>query len=109
MTIAPFVNPGPLNEWVIRVIGPQSFKNELLAYFLDREVGMKCFFEKHYSDLSFSDNSKYTKHPQLALSDCEGKDCQRLMEELKFYMVQRLSRNYAALFNLGRGLEIEEE
>jgi LuxR family transcriptional regulator of csgAB operon len=95
-------------SWTIYVVGPCRVSNELLASFLEAENGAKCFAKKTIDDVVGVDGEETAK-PKLVLLDCFAKDPERLFLEVESCYGGLGSSDLMALFNLIRGLRIEEK
>jgi LuxR family transcriptional regulator of csgAB operon len=95
-------------SWTIYVVGPCRVNNELLASFLEVENGAKCVAKKTIDDVVGVDGQETAK-PKLVLLDCFGKDPERLFLEVESCHRGLGNSNLMAVFNLIRGLRIEEE
>jgi LuxR family transcriptional regulator of csgAB operon len=82
--------------------------NELLASFLEAEIGTKCVAKENIDDVVGVD-SQETDKPKLMLLDCFAKDPERLFLEVESCYRDMGTSNLMAVFNLIRGLRIEEE
>ncbi len=95
-------------SWIIYVVGPCRVNNELLASFLEAENGAKCLAKKTIDDVVGVDGQE-TDKPKLVLLDCFAKDPERLFLEVESCYRGLGSSDLMAVFNLIRGLRIEEE
>jgi DNA-binding NarL/FixJ family response regulator len=95
-------------SWTIYVIGPCRVNNELLASFLEAENGAKCLVKGTVEDVVGVDDQE-TDKPKLVLLDCFAKDPERLFLEVESCYGGLGSADLMAVFNLIRGLRIEEE
>jgi LuxR family transcriptional regulator of csgAB operon len=98
----------PLADTLIYVIGPHRLQNELMASFIEREVGTRCLTEECPPPIPPMDDEGQAP-PKLVLWDCLGKDCDTLLDELESDASEMLSRDLLALFNVGSGAGIEEK
>jgi DNA-binding NarL/FixJ family response regulator len=95
-------------RWMIYVVGPCRVNNELLASFLDAKVGAKCVARESIDDVVGIDGHETDKR-KIILLDCFAKDPERLVLEIEScYRALGISDS-VAVFNLIRGLRIEEE
>jgi len=95
-------------SWTIYVVDPCRVNNELLASFLEAENGAKCVAKKTIDDVVGVDVQETTK-PKLVLLDCFAKNPERLFLEVESCYGGLGSSDIMAVFNLIRGLRIEEE
>jgi len=96
-----------LNDRRIYIIGPSRFQNELMAFFLERSTHAKCLGRSDPSDLPATEEGNF-QPPRLILWDCLDKDtdaCLGGLESLR----KTVSRDHSVLFNLRRGLGIEQK
>lgn len=94
---------------IIYIIGPRKLQNELMASCLERETKAKCLLGEDICDVRFPDDAQGKEQPKLALLDCHGKDPKSLPVALRSYGIEKLSRDYMAMFNFCHGLGIEKE
>ncbi len=94
---------------IISIIGSQKLQNELMASCLERETGAKCLLWEDICDVRFPDNAKCKEQTRLALLDSHGKDPKSLLMAFESYGIEKLSRDYVALFNFSHGLDIEKK
>ena len=95
-------------SWTIYVSGPCRVNNELLASFLEAKIGTKCVAKKTIDDV-FGVDGQETDKPKLVLLDCFAKDPDRLFLEVESCYRGMGTSDLMAVFNLIRGLRIEEE
>ena len=95
-------------SWTIYVVGPCRVNNELLASFLEAENGVKCVVKGTVDDVIGVDVQETAK-PKLVLLDCFAKDPERLFPEVESCYCDLGTSDLMAVFNLIRGLRIEEE
>ena len=96
-----------LNDRLIYIIGPRKFQNELMAFFLERSTHAKCIERADPSDLPAAEEGSF-RPPRLILWDCLGKDTDTCLGELESFG-KTVSLDHSVLFNLCRGLGIEQE
>ena len=80
-----------------------------MASCLERETGAKCLLGEDIRHVRFPDDAEYNGQPKLVLWDCHGKEPKSLLEALRSYGIDKLSRDYVAVFNVCHDLGIEEE
>jgi len=95
-------------SWTIYVVGPCRVNNELLASFLEAENGAKCVVKGTVDDVVSVDGQE-TDKPKLVLLDCFSKDPEKLFLEVESCCRDISNPALMAVFNLIRGLKIEEE
>lgn len=101
-------NPVQIADKFIYIVGPHRLQNELMASFLERETGAKCEgCEDIGRTADIGDENK--SQSRLVLWDCSGKNLDSCMLDFEFLRKRILSRDYVALFNLCKGLGIEEK
>jgi len=94
--------------WTIYIVGPCRVNNELLASFLEAKVEEKCVTKGTIVDVIDSSGQE-TDNPKLVLLDCFAKDPERLFLEVESCRRDICNPGLVAVFNLIRGLKIEEE
>jgi len=94
--------------WMIYIIGPCRVNNELLASFLEAEIGTNCVVKQTIDDVVDLDDQEINK-PKLVLLDCFAKDPESLFLEVESCYRGMGTSDSMAVFNLIRGLRIEEE
>jgi len=82
--------------------------NELLASFLEARIGTKCVAKETIDDVVGIDGQE-TDKPKLVLLDSFAKEPERLFLEVESCLRAIPKPSMAAVFNLIRGLRIEEE
>ena len=98
------------NNGIIYIIGPRKLQNEMMASCLEREIGTKCLLGEDICDVRFPRDAKYKGRPNLVLVDCHGKDPKSLLVVLRSYGIEKLSRDYVAIFNVWHDAsDIEKE
>ena len=93
---------------VIYILGPIQLQNSLMASFLERAVGARCFSIQSLSGLGNSGDGE-TPERKLVLWDCFGKNVQDFLMEYKANAQQISFVDSVALFNLTQGIGIEEK
>ena len=84
----------------IYIIGPLRLQNRLMAFFLERETGVRCFENERFSHMTGIDDNRGS-HPGLVLLDCLEKDLDGCLSMLGSDSERLLSQNLVALFNVG--------
>ena len=95
-------------SWTIYVIGSCVVTNELAASFLEAKIGTKCVAKKTIDDV-FKLDDQDTNRFKLVLLDCFAKDPERLYLEVESCHRGLGTSDLMAVFNLIRGLRIEQE
>jgi DNA-binding NarL/FixJ family response regulator len=95
-------------SWTIYIVGLCRVNNELLASFLEAENGAKCVAKKTIEDVVGTDDQE-TDKLKLVLLDCFAKDPERIFLEIESCLRDISKTSLMAVFNLIRGLRIEEE
>jgi len=111
MSTKVFTNEAPpilLNDSIIYIIGTDRIQNDLLAYFLERETGAKCFVGENINRIDIENAEKNNGQWHLGLWDCNGKDLQELFAELRTYGTRKFILTRTALFNVNNDRRIEE-
>ena len=94
--------------WTIYVVGPCRVNNELLASFLEVKVEAKCVTKGAIDDV-LDLRGQEADNPKLVLLDCFAKDPERLFLEIESCRRDICKPALVAVFNLIRGLKIDEE
>jgi LuxR family transcriptional regulator of csgAB operon len=95
-------------SWTILIVGPCRVNNELLGSFLEAKIGTKCVVKKTIEDVARVDDQE-ADNPKLVLLDCFAKDPERLFLEVESCFRGLGQSDLMAVFNLIRGLRIEQE
>jgi DNA-binding NarL/FixJ family response regulator len=93
---------------VVYIVGPRKFQNDAIASCLERETGNECFVLEEISQIPAAD-PKDLGRPKLVLLDCQGKNPENVLAELRPYLNQKQSTNHVVLFSVGRNLAIEKK
>jgi LuxR family transcriptional regulator of csgAB operon len=91
----------------ICVIGPKRLQNEMVARWLELETGAKCPVGNDVSQIPASEPLKAKDQQILILLDCQGKDPNELLTQLKSCWKHQLSRYLVAFFNVSEDIEVE--
>ena len=91
-------------QGVIYIIGRRRLQNELIGAYLEQEIGAKCLFGEDLRHVSSCNGL-----PKLVLWDCQERDPERIVVELRSSGIQKLCRDCIVLFNISYGLGIEEK
>jgi LuxR family transcriptional regulator of csgAB operon len=92
----------------VYIVGPRKLQNETIASCLERETGNKCFVLGDISQIPPAD-PKDLGRPRLVLLDCQGKNPENVLAELRPHLKQKQSTNHVVLFSVGRNLGIEKK
>ena len=90
------------------VIGPKRLQNEMVAQCLDLATGAKCQVACDISQIHALAPLKTRDEQILILLDCQEKDPDELLAELKSCLKHKLSRHIVALYNVSEDIEVEE-
>ncbi len=90
----------------VYIIGPRRLQNEIVARCLEREAGMACRIGDDISHLPSAGEG--AERPGAVLLDCQGKDPQELLAELKSFYQGRSSGYPVVLFNVSAEQGVEE-
>jgi len=101
-------NLQPLTGNKFYIIGPRRLQNELIASYLEKEIGNECLLLGNIDQIP-KDSPKPGVHPSLVLWDCVEKNLKRLLAELNTYTSQKKSANHIIFFNVSRGMEFKKK
>ena len=92
---------------VVYIVGPSRLQNEAIASCLERETAHECFL---YEDLQAipQDDLEGRSRPRLVLLDCQGKDQERILDEVRPFLKEKEFGYHAVLFNVRPGQGIEQ-
>ena len=93
---------------VVYIVGPRKLQNEAIASCLERETAHKCFLLEDLKDLPQGD-SQSRSPPRLVLLDCQGKDPEKILAEIRPFLKEKEFANHAVLFNVRPDEGIEKE
>ena len=93
---------------VVYIVGPRRLQNEAIASCLERKTGSECFVLGDISQIPTAD-PKDLGRPRLVLLDCQGKNPENVLAELRPYLNQKQSTNNVVLFSVGHNLGIEKK
>jgi LuxR family transcriptional regulator of csgAB operon len=93
---------------VVYIVGPRRLQNEAIASCLKKETGDECFVLGDISQIPRADPKNHGR-PRLVLLDCQGKNPENVLAELRSYLNQKQSTNHVVLFSVGRNLGIEKK
>jgi len=93
---------------VVYIVGPRRLQNEAIASCLERETGDECFVLGDIGQIPTAD-PKDLGRPRLVLLDCQGKNPENVLAELRPHLNQKQSTNHVVLFSVGRNLGIEKK
>jgi len=93
---------------VVYIVGPRKLQNEAIASCLERETAHKCFLLEDLKDIPQGDSQ--SRIPlRLVLLDCQGKDPERILAEIRPFLKEKQFANHAVLFNVRPDEGIEKE
>ena len=95
-------------EEFIYIIGPRSFQNELMLFFLQQKTGANVGAVEDSNHIQHQ-HAKKIPQPTLFLCDCLEKNLDTCLLELGSNDKKILYDHYIALFNISPGLGIEEK
>ena len=93
---------------IIYIVGPRKLQNEAIASCLKKETGDECFVLGELNQIPRAD-PKDPGRPRLVLLDCQGKNPENVLAELRPYLNQKQSTNHVVLFSVGRDQGIEKK
>jgi len=93
---------------LIYIIGPKRLQNEAIASCLMRETGNECFLLDDINLLLHEDVVDPSQR-RLVLLDCEGRDPETILDDLRFYLIGKQASNHVVFFNLRPGLGVEKK
>jgi DNA-binding NarL/FixJ family response regulator len=97
----------PLEDKLIYIVGPMKWQNELMASFLEQEIGAQCLVVESFDEISITEDNN-NEQEKMILLDCLGKNLEECLFELKSRSGKKMSRNLLCLFNVHPNLGIEE-
>ncbi|MFC1788410.1 response regulator transcription factor [Thermodesulfobacteriota bacterium] len=90
------------------IVGPMKVQNELIASYLKRKTGDECFVLQDINHIP-TDNPKNNGRPNLLFWDCQGKNLNGLLAELRPYINNNQSESRIVLFNVPTDLEFQKK
>jgi len=87
----------------IYIVGETRLQNELLTSYLNREISHKCFVLKRINNIP-----KNNKRLGLVLWNCQKKNLQDMIIELKRYNTPKKSNDHVVLFNVPASQEFHK-
>ncbi|UCG12181.1 MAG: response regulator transcription factor [Deltaproteobacteria bacterium] len=102
-------NLSPLANKIFYIVGPRRLQNELISYYMERELGSQCAVYPDIRELPFLDEPPPGDRVNLVLWDCQGKDPEELLIELELCGEEALTRAHVVLLYVTRGLGFEEK
>lgn len=91
-------------ELSVHIVGPRKLQNELMASYLEREIGLTCVCYQHIGPRPINKCKR-----SLVLWDCLGNDVDKLWTLLDIGSNSNHAERLVALFNFSSGLGIEKE
>jgi DNA-binding NarL/FixJ family response regulator len=92
----------------VHILGRHRFQNELMAFYLKREIGVRCTVSKTPFTIDTKDIKRSDKSA-LILIECPDKDLKVFLSGLKDVSNNIAANHLVALFNVERGQGIEEK
>lgn len=92
----------------VHIIGRHRFQNELMAFYLKREIGVQCAVSKTPFTIDTNDIKRSDKSA-LILIECPDKDLKMFLNGFKDINSNIAVNRLVALFNVERGQGIEEK
>jgi DNA-binding NarL/FixJ family response regulator len=90
------------------IIGPRRLQNELIATCLESNTGNECVVLENINKIP-TDNPKNNSRPDLLFWDCQGKNLNGLLAELRPYINNNQSESRIVLFNVPTNLEFQKK
>jgi len=100
--------PGHSEKCRIFIIGPHPLRNDIMARFLEREIGVECCVGEHLRAAGFSAGSGFTGQT-LLLIDCLGEDHKTCKTKKNSLGEEIPSGAFVVPFDVRRDAGIEEE
>jgi len=92
-------NKSLFNRISFYIVGNRTLENELIAFYLENELGNECFVLEDIHHIP-KKNPKREGSAKLIFCDCQERDFKRLLRELKAYNTQSVSSDQILLFNV---------
>jgi len=92
----------------IYIIGPRRLQNEAIASCLMRESGNECVVLEDIN-LFLQEEMMDKSRPRLVLLDCQGRDPESVLGELRTYLIGKQASNHVVFFNVSPDLSIERK
>jgi LuxR family transcriptional regulator of csgAB operon len=96
------------NRQAYYIAGPSRLQNELIASYLERKTGNECFAVDNINQIR-TDDFKDQSRQRLLFWDCQGKNLNNLLAELRPYFKSNQSESPIVLFNAPTDLEFQKE
>jgi DNA-binding NarL/FixJ family response regulator len=90
------------------IVGPQKLQNELIASYLEQNIGNECFVRTHIEQIP-KYISKDIGQPELVILDCSGKALKIILNKLKSCNISGQSERRIILFNVPTGMEFKKK
>jgi LuxR family transcriptional regulator of csgAB operon len=84
----------------IYILGPMRLQNELVARRLEQETGLACLTGPDLSTIAPAEQEHNPDRSALILWDCQGRDSEELLSQLRSFCDQTASDRHLALFNV---------
>jgi len=91
------------NRMEFYIVGKRRLENELIASYLSRRTGNKCFVLEDIGHIP-KGNSNNDGGKRLVFWNCQKKDLKSILTELRTYNVQKPYANHIVLFNVPTGM-----
>ena len=85
----------------VHIVGPLTFQNKLMAWYLEEQTGLACTCLKELDAASFSDRNG--QQNDLVLLDCLGSDYTSLWSTIRALFESDKAGIYVAIFNMAAG------
>ena len=97
----------PMTPLEFYILGPRKLQNELISYYLAREIGARCLVCESIHQVVVDTASD--EQARLFVLDCQETAPEELLIELEACPAEALSRVNFILINVARGLGFEEK
>jgi LuxR family transcriptional regulator of csgAB operon len=85
----------------VHIVGPLTFQNKLMAWYLEEQTGLACTCLKELDAALFSDRNG--QQNDLILLDCLGSDYTGLWSTIRALFESDMAGIYVAIFNMATG------
>jgi len=93
---------------LVYIVGPGKLQNELMAFFLEQQIGATCRTNLDFGGVQSIDD-EHAGRPVLLLLDCQGRGVESLLADIGLWRQEKLPQALVALFNVDASLGIEQE
>lgn len=97
-----------INNCIIFIIGLRTMQNDIIQYFIENHVGVRCVINAKI-DILFNSNNEYDHKIRIGLWDFRSTNLQNMFADLKYYRERTFHKTYIALFNLPTGFGVEDK